>query len=374
MHEVVGHATLAQPLDLLVGYEPRRDAVHLREQARVDVRRVRTRAGREADLGPHLGAAVGVLEPTTVAAEARRRRERDERVDDDLATLDGQRVTSLATAKAASGGASSWVSPSVVSAPASRIATSTGGTSYNPRGMMDRFDRLRLDRAAFFVKTLHATKVLAPVRPSQLAQFVRGARQTKVGPHLALMFHAAAHPDKEAVVEYAEHGVRRYTWGELDAAINRLAHALVARGAGAGSRVAIMLPNGSEYLIAQQALARLGATAVQIGYRSKASEIAYILGNAQPSATIVHADYQGAMDDARAQTGKGGPTIVVGGDHAPDADARGTARSRRARPISHRPRAAATAAASSSTRPARRGNRRAPTASGGAPASSRSPT
>lgn len=47
------------------------------------------------------------------------------------------------------------------------------------------------------------------------------------------MFHAAANPDKEAVVEYGEHGVRRMTWGELDATINRLAGALVARVASA---------------------------------------------------------------------------------------------------------------------------------------------
>src|SRR5262245_44744629 len=127
------------------------------------------------------------------------------------------------------------------------------------------------------------------------------------------MFHAAAHPDKEAIVEYGEDGVRRMSWGELDAAINRLSHALAARGAGSGARVALMLPNGVEYLIAQQALARLGATAVQIGYRLKPAEIAYILGNAEPAATLVHADYLPQMNDARTQTGKGGPMIVVGG-------------------------------------------------------------
>ena len=127
------------------------------------------------------------------------------------------------------------------------------------------------------------------------------------------MFHAAAHPDKEALVEYGERGVRRLTWGELDATINRLAHALVSRGVKGGSRIALMLPNCIEYLIAQQALARIGATAVQIGYRSKPGEIAYILQNAEPVATIVHGDYRAAMDEARAQTKHGGPQIVVGG-------------------------------------------------------------
>ena len=152
------------------------------------------------------------------------------------------------------------------------------------------------------------------MRPSRLAQFVQGARQTTLGPHLAVMYHAAAHPDKDALVEYGEHGVRRLSWGEFDATINRLAQALVARGIGAGGRVALMLPNGSEYLIAQQALARLGATAVQIGYRLKAGEIAYILSNSEPKVTLVHADYLAAMREARAQSGSSGPIIVVGGD------------------------------------------------------------
>ena len=168
----------------------------------------------------------------------------------------------------------------------------------------------------FFGKVLRATKVARPVRPSQLAEFVKGARKTPMGPHLALMFHAAAHPDKEAIVEYGEHGVRRLTWGELDATINRLAGALVARGVGGGQgRVALMLPNGIEYLIAQQALARIGGTAVQIGYRSKPAEVAYILTNAEPKATLVHADFLDTMRQGRGQAdGKGGPMVVVGGE------------------------------------------------------------
>src|SRR5262245_24970367 len=133
------------------------------------------------------------------------------------------------------------------------------------------------------------------------------------------MFHALAHPDREALVEYTPDGVRRMTRGELDATINRLANALATRGVAGGSRVAIMLPNGSEFLIAHQALSRLGATAVQIGYRLKAGEIAYILDNAEPSATLVHAEYLEAMTAARTQVGRSGPMIIVG--DAPDHNA-----------------------------------------------------
>jgi fatty-acyl-CoA synthase len=177
-----------------------------------------------------------------------------------------------------------------------------------------------VDRAVFFGKVMRAIGVATPVRPRRLAQFLKGARQTRVGPHLAVMFHAAAHPEKEALVEYGAHGVRRFTWGEFDATINRLAHALVARGVRGGSRVALMLPNGSEYLIAQQALARLGATAVQIGYRLKPAEIAFILTNSEPTVTLVQAEFLDAMREARTQANRTGPMIVIGGDRGLSSD------------------------------------------------------
>ncbi len=210
------------------------------------------------------------------------------------------------------------------------------------RDVLDQIRR-RIGRAVFFGKVLRAAGIARPVRPAQLARFFKSARHTPLGPHLALMFHAAAHPDKEAIVEYASEprgepvpsgyaseprgepvpsgraeggSVRRLTWGQLDATINRLAHALVERGITGGRRVALMLPNGIEYLVAQQALARLGATAVQIGYRLKAGEIAYILSNSEPTATIVHAAYVSAMREARAQANQTGEVIVVGGNGA----------------------------------------------------------
>ena len=186
--------------------------------------------------------------------------------------------------------------------------------------MLERL-RSRLDRAVFFANVIRASKIVQPVRPSRIAQFVRDARQTRLGPHLAVMYHGAAHPDREAIVEYGEHGVRRLTWGELDALVNRLSNALIARGVKGGSRVALMLPNGVEYLIAQQALARLGGLAVQIGYRSKPAEIAYILGNAEPAATLVYADYLPAMREARAQAHKGGALIAISGSGAPQTNA-----------------------------------------------------
>jgi len=172
--------------------------------------------------------------------------------------------------------------------------------------------RTRVDRSLLFARALRSAVSFELIRPAQIAEFVRSASRVPRGPHVALLFHAAAHPEREALIEYGAAGVRRMTWGELGAITNRLANALAARGVGGGSRVALMLPNGAEYLIAQHALAMLGATAVQIGYRLKAGEIAHILGNAEPGATLVHAEYLAAMTDARSQARQSGPMIVVG--------------------------------------------------------------
>jgi fatty-acyl-CoA synthase len=179
------------------------------------------------------------------------------------------------------------------------------------RGVLEAL-RKRIDRARFFARVVRSTGMVQPVRPARFVEFVRAAGKLRPGPHLTVMFHAAAHPDKEAVIEYGNAFVKRMTWGELDATINRVANALLTRGVGGGGRVALMLPNGSEYLIAHQALARIGATAVQIGYHLKPAEIAHILSNAEPGATLVHADQLATLTAARAQADQRGPMIVVG--------------------------------------------------------------
>jgi fatty-acyl-CoA synthase len=169
--------------------------------------------------------------------------------------------------------------------------------------------------AKMAAQVVRSTGVINAMAPRGLVQFARSAKETQFGPHLAVLYHASVQPEKEAVVEYGVDGsVRRLTWGELNATINRLGHALFARGVKGGDQVAVMLPNGMEYLIAQQALARVGATAVQIGYRLKAGEIVHILENAEPRATLVHAEYLAAMREARAQVKATTPMIVVGGN------------------------------------------------------------
>ena len=76
------------------------------------------------------------------------------------------------------------------------------------------------------------------------------------------------------------------TFGALEAAVNRAAHALRGAGIGHGDRVAVLLHNRPEVFVAWNAVARLGALVVPIGYRSAPPEIAYLLGDSGSKAFI----------------------------------------------------------------------------------------
>ena len=171
--------------------------------------------------------------------------------------------------------------------------------------------RGRARSAAFVTRVLRSTRIFSSVRPRGVMQFLRAARGLGAGPHLAVMFHAHTQPDKECIVD----GTRRITWGEFDAQINQLCHALAARDLRAGDRVAVMMPNGADTLIAQQALLRVGAVAAQIGYRLKAAEVAYILETAEPKVILCHAEYQDVIAEARDQARSNAAVIVLEARH-----------------------------------------------------------
>jgi o-succinylbenzoate---CoA ligase len=75
---------------------------------------------------------------------------------------------------------------------------------------------------------------------------------------------ARAHPARPALNDL--------TYRELDAAADRAARALSARGAGPGCRVALALPPGEAFAVALHATQRLGALAVPIDLRLTADE------------------------------------------------------------------------------------------------------
>ena len=95
---------------------------------------------------------------------------------------------------------------------------------------------------------------------------------TELTPLSFLERSADVHPDKVAVV----YGPDRWTYGELAQRVQELAAALRAAGVGPGDRVAYLLPNVPEMLVAHFAVPLAGAVLVAINTRLSAEEVRYI--------------------------------------------------------------------------------------------------
>jgi fatty-acyl-CoA synthase len=81
--------------------------------------------------------------------------------------------------------------------------------------------------------------------------------------------------DREALV--ARHQGLRYTYAELDQAVDRVACGLLDRGVQRGDRIGIWSPNCAEWVFVQYATARLGAILVNINPAYRTSELDYVL-------------------------------------------------------------------------------------------------
>jgi len=106
---------------------------------------------------------------------------------------------------------------------------------------------------------------------------------------------ADAQPDHTAVVI----GAHKQTWRELDDRAARLATALQERGVGVGTRIAQLMYNCPEYLESAYAAFKLRATPVNVNYRYKAPEIAYICNNAEAEVIVFHGSLGERVTEAR---------------------------------------------------------------------------
>ncbi|MFF3754670.1 amino acid adenylation domain-containing protein [Streptomyces sp. NPDC002018] len=106
----------------------------------------------------------------------------------------------------------------------------------------------------------------------------------------------ARHPDTTALVFEDT----RYTYAELDERANRLAHALIARGAGPERVVALALPRSAELIVAEVAVLKSGAAYLPVDLDYPADRIAYMLADAEPVCLVTTA---GSADDLPSQDG-----------------------------------------------------------------------
>jgi fatty-acyl-CoA synthase len=97
----------------------------------------------------------------------------------------------------------------------------------------------------------------------------------------------------------------RYSYGELNEAIDRLANAMLAAGLGKGDRVGVWSPNRAEWALTQYATAKLGVILVNINPAYRVNELEYALGHSGCRWIFASPEYKGSdfvamLDEVRA--------------------------------------------------------------------------
>ncbi len=115
-----------------------------------------------------------------------------------------------------------------------------------------------------------------------------------------LRARAAADPDRPAVI--APEGELSY--GELDAAAERLARGLAHNGVRRGDRVATLLPNSLEAVISIYGVFRAGAAISPLNPTVKPRKLAYVLDDSGAQVVI--------CDPERADNGRAGAEQASG--------------------------------------------------------------
>ncbi len=113
---------------------------------------------------------------------------------------------------------------------------------------------------------------------------------------------AARYANREALVGGAE----RYSWAEFRARTRALAKGLHAAGIGYGDKVAILMGNRPEWLIANFAIMALGGVMVAANTWATARELAYQLSHSEcrmllMSAGFLRRDYAALIEETRAE-------------------------------------------------------------------------
>ncbi len=109
---------------------------------------------------------------------------------------------------------------------------------------------------------------------------------------------ADAKPGNLALVS----GASRQTFAELDRRATKLAHALAARGIGAGQHVGLQTYNGHEYLEAMIACFKLRAVPININYRYVAHELTYLYDNADLVGLVYQQELASEVEKALADS------------------------------------------------------------------------
>ena len=118
-------------------------------------------------------------------------------------------------------------------------------------------------------------------------------------------------PTADALIHVGAHETIVRDWATVEDRAARLAAAFVAAGLGPGSKVGMYLHNGPEYLESTFAAFKISAVPVNINYRYRAEELAYLLENSDAEAVVVSSDLLATVQGVAADASKLRLVLVV---------------------------------------------------------------
>jgi len=123
-----------------------------------------------------------------------------------------------------------------------------------------------------------------------------------VGPTLGdtLAWSARYYPAKPALVDWTGAERRVWSYAQLEAEVNRHAHALLGLGTGRGDVVAAFLYNTPAFVFTLLAAARIGAVFNPVNYRLAAGELAFILEDGGAKVVLFEQEGSDVVAKARA--------------------------------------------------------------------------
>lgn len=135
---------------------------------------------------------------------------------------------------------------------------------------------------------------------AQIDEFYAGGQWADENLDELLRSRAESSPDKTFVTD----GTKSLTFAELHSASQRLALGLHRRGLKAGDRVAVQLPNWTEFVVVTAALSRIGVVTVPIMPIYRSDDVSYVAEDASIRMAIAPANFKGfdyvsMFDDVR---------------------------------------------------------------------------
>jgi crotonobetaine/carnitine-CoA ligase len=123
----------------------------------------------------------------------------------------------------------------------------------------------------------------------------------------------SARHGSQCALHCIDEGGRALDYAQLRDGSLRAAAGLRRLGVGPGVRVALLMPNAPEFLLAWLAILRLGAVAVPLNPALTAAEVDHCIGLARPSCAILAAEVAEGLTDSRPLWGCDLTRVVLGG-------------------------------------------------------------